>query len=107
MVDFTNAADEFRKMDIGLVAGSVDSIEDTRKMADELKISFPLAYGLNAREISLKTGGFYEGEKGYLQPSGFVLNPDGKIEDAVYATMAIGRLGAKDCIGLISYLRKT
>ncbi len=85
----------------------MESVEDTRKMADELKISFPLAYGFNAKEISLKTGGFYEGGKGYLQPSGFVLNPDGKIENAVYATMAIGRLGAKDCIGLISYLRKT
>jgi len=94
-------------MDIGLVAGSVDSLDDTRKMADELKISFPLAHGLNAKEISLKTGGFYEGEKGYLQPSGFVLNPEGKIANAVYATMAIGRLGAKDCIGLISHLRKT
>ena len=85
----------------------MDSLDDTRKMADELKISFPLAYGLNAREISLKTGGFYEGEKGYLQPSGFVLSPGGKIANAVYATMAIGRLGAKDCIRLISYLRKT
>jgi peroxiredoxin len=94
-------------MDTGLIAGSVDSLEDTRKMADELKISFPLAYGLNAKEISSKTGCFYEGEKGYLQPSGFVINPDGKIMNAVYATMAMGRLGAKDCIGLISYLRKT
>ena len=106
MVDFTNAADEFRKMDIGLVAGSVDSLEDTRKMADELKIPFPLAYGLNAKEIALKTGGFYEGEKGYLQPSGFVIDPNGKIANAVYTTMAIGRLTAKDCIRLISYLRK-
>jgi peroxiredoxin len=105
LVDFTNAADKFRKMDIGLAAGSVDSLENTRKMADELKISFPLAYGLNAKEISLKTGGFYEGETGYLQPSGFVINPDGKIANAVYATMAIGRLGAQDCIGLISHLR--
>ena len=94
-------------MDIGLVAGSVDSLDNARKMADELKISFALAYRLNAKEISLKTGGFYEGEKGYLQPSGFVLNPEGKIANAVYATMAIGRLGAKDCIGLISHLRKT
>jgi len=107
LVDFTNAADELQKMDIGLVAGSVDSLDDTRKMADELKISFPLAYGLNAKEISLKTGGFYEGEKAYLQPSGFVLNLQGKIANAVYATMAIGRLGAKDCLLLISYLRKT
>jgi peroxiredoxin len=93
-------------MDIGLAAGSVDSLQDTRKMAEELKIAFPLAYGLNAKEISSKTGCFYEGEKGYLQPSGFVIDPDGKIVNAVYSTMAIGRLVAKDCIGLISFLKK-
>jgi len=98
--------DEFRRMDIGLVAGSADTLEHARETAEELKISFPVAYGLNAKEISLKTGAFYEGEKGYLHASGFVINPDGKIVNGVYSTMAIGRLVAKDCLGLIAHLRK-
>ena len=106
LVDFAGAADEFRRMDIGLVAGSVDTLEHARETAEELKISFPVAYGLDAKEISLKTGAFYEGEKGYLHASGFVINPDGKIVNAVYSTMAIGRLVAKDCLGLIAHLRK-
>ena len=37
--------------------------------------------------------------KGNLQPTGFVINPAGEIVNAVYGTMAIGRLVAKDCLG--------
>ncbi|MGD0238093.1 MAG: peroxiredoxin, partial [Syntrophorhabdales bacterium] len=64
------------------------------------------AHGLNAKEISLKTGAFYEGKEGYLHATGFVINPEGTIVNAVYSTMAIGRLVAKDCLGLIRYLMK-
>ena len=106
MVDFTSAADEFRKMDIGLVAGSVDTLEHARDFVKKLGIPFPVAHGLNAKEISLKTGAFYEGKEGYLHATGFVINPEGTIVNAVYSTMAIGRLVAKDCLGLIRYLRK-
>ena len=106
LVDFTSAADEFRKMDIGLIAGSVDSLEHAREFVKQLKIPFPVGYGLNAKEISLKTGAFYESKEGYLHASGFVINPEGRIVNAVYSTMAIGRLVAKDCLGLISYLKK-
>jgi peroxiredoxin len=106
LVDFTNAADEFKKMDIGVVAGSADDLEDTRKFIGELKVPFPVAYGLNPKEMSLKIGSFYESKDGYCQPTGFVIDPAGKIGNAVYSTMAIGRLVAKDCVGLINYLSK-
>jgi peroxiredoxin len=106
LVDFTGAADEFRKMDIGLVAGSADSFEHARDFVKELGIPFPVAHGLNAKEISLKTGAFYEDKEGYLHATGFVINPEGAIVNAVYSTLAIGRLVAKDCLGLIRYLRK-
>jgi alkyl hydroperoxide reductase subunit AhpC len=106
LVDFAGAVDEFGRMDIGLVAGSADTLEDARQMVEELKIPFPVAWGLKAKEISFKTGAFYDGEKGYLHASGFVINPEGKIVNAVYSTMAIGRLVPKDCLGLIAFLRK-
>jgi hypothetical protein len=93
-------------MDIGLVAGSADSLEHARELVEQLKIPFPVAYGLNAKELSLKTGAFYDGNEGYLHATGFVLNPEGTIVNAVYSTMAIGRLVAKDCLGLIGYLMK-
>ena len=93
-------------MAIGLVAGSADSLEHARDLVEKLGIPFPVAYGLNAKEISLKTGAFYEDKEDYLHATGFVINPEGAIVNAVYSTLAIGRLVAKDCLGLIRYLMK-
>jgi hypothetical protein len=36
----------------------------------------------------------------------FILNRDGKVMLAVYSSGAIGRLTAKDCLGLIKHLQK-
>jgi peroxiredoxin len=105
LVDFTSAIDEFRKMDIGVAAGSADNLEQSRDLVEQLKIPFPIAYGLNAKEISLKTGAFYDSDGGYIHATGFVINPEGKIVNGVYSTMAIGRLVAKDCLALIGHLK--
>jgi peroxiredoxin len=105
LVDFTNAADKFREAGIALVAGSADDLEHARAFVEELKIPFPVAYGFNAKEISHKTGAFYDAEGGYLHATGFVINPVGVVVNGVYSTMAIGRLVAKDTLGLVHYLK--
>jgi hypothetical protein len=42
----------------------------------------------------------------YLQSTGFVLDPQGKVIVSVYSSGAIGRLEPKDVIGLVGYLRE-
>jgi alkyl hydroperoxide reductase subunit AhpC len=106
LVDFTSIADKFREADIGLMAGSADDLEHAKAFVEELKIPFPVAYGLNAKEVSQKTGAFYDADEGYLHATGFVINPEGTIVNGVYSTMAIGRLVAKDCLGLVAHLRE-
>ena len=106
LADFTSAYDEFRKMDVGVVAGSAETLEITKALVEELKIPFPVAYGLGPKEISMKTGAFYDSAGGYIHATGFVINPEGIIVNGVYSTLAIGRLTAKDCLGLIGHLKK-
>ena len=36
LVDFTSAIDEFRKMDIGVAAGSADNLEQSRDLVEQL-----------------------------------------------------------------------
>lgn len=96
--------DEFRGKDIQVIAASVDKIEDARATAERYQISFKVGYGLNAKEVSAKTGAFYEGEEGYLHSAGFIINPEGKVANGVYSTLAVGRFVAKDCIMLIDYM---
>lgn len=98
--------DEFRGKDIHVIATSVDKIEDARATVERYKISFTVGYGLNAKEVSAKIGAFFEGEKGYLHATGFIINPEGKVANGVYSTLAVGRFVAKDCIGIIDYFRQ-
>lgn len=106
MVDFEKNITELEKRNVQVIAASVDTIENARETKDRYKISFIVGYGLNAREISAKIGAFYENEKGYLHATGFIIDPQGKIANGVYSTLAIGRLVAKDCIALIDHFMK-
>ena len=41
----------------------------------------------------------------YLESTGFVLAPDGKVVTAVYSSGAIGRLIPEDVAGLVAYIK--
>jgi len=106
LLDFEKSIEEFRKRNVQVIAASVDTIEHARETVQKYNISFRVGYGLNAKEVSSKIGAFYDEKDGYLHSTGFVINPEGKIVNGVYSTMAIGRLVAKDCIGLIDHFTK-
>ncbi len=72
---------------------------------NSLKLTYPVAFGLQAEEISHITGAFYKEEKGFLHATGFLLNRNGTVMVACYSSGAIGRLTAKDCLKLIDHLQ--
>lgn len=106
MVDFQSRISDLDHRNVKLLAASVDSVEDAQKTIDRHKLSFSVAYGLSAPEFSERTGAFFEGEKGYLQATGFLIAPDGNVALAVYSSGAIGRLTAADTLGMIDYMTK-
>ena len=88
-----------------VLAASVDNIEDATKIVKDNQLTFPVAYGADAKEISSVTGAFYEEDKSFTHATGFLFNREGKIIVASYSTGAIGRLNPQDCITLITYLQ--
>jgi peroxiredoxin len=106
LVDFQSRISDFNQRNVKLLAASVDQIEDAEKTIERHKLSFPVAYGLSAREFSERTGAFFDGEKAYLQATGFLIAPDGNVALAVYSSGAIGRLTAADTLGMIDYFMK-
>lgn len=106
MADFEAKAKDFRAAGIRLLAASVDSEEDARKAVRELNLSYPIAYGLSAEEISALTGAYYEADKKFLHATGFVLKPEGTVAGAVYSTGPIGRYTAADALDLVTALSK-
>ncbi len=93
-------------MGVHIIGASVDTLEDAQKTVERHKLTFPIAYGLNAKEFSALTGAFYDAEKGHIHATGFMIKPDGTIAGAVYSTGPVGRYVAADCLGMIKYLSK-
>lgn len=59
-----------------------------------------------ARKVADLTGAFVNPDPVYLQSTGFVLDPQGKVVVSVYSSGAIGRLVPDDVAGLVRYVRK-
>src|SRR5215471_8306740 len=56
--------------------------------------------------VAALTGAFVNEDPLYLQSTGFVLDPQGKVIVSVYSSGAIGRLVPDDVIGLVRYLHE-
>jgi hypothetical protein len=76
-------------------------------MVERRKLSFPLAYGIDAKEFAGMTGAYFDDQKKFIHATAFIIRPDGTIEDAIYSTGPIGRLAAADTLMLIDYRKKT
>jgi hypothetical protein len=75
-------------------------------MVERNKLTFAMAYGIDAKEFANMTGAFYESKKGFLHATSFIIKPDGSVGDAVYSTGPIGRLTATDTLMLIDFRKK-
>ena len=58
-----------------------------------------------AQAVAAVTGAYTNEAPHYLQTTGFLLGPDGRILNAVYSSGPIGRLVAEDVVGMVSYLK--
>ncbi len=52
------------------------------------------------------TGAFLGPDADFIQSTGFVLDPAGRVVVSVYSSGAVGGLRTDDVIGLIGYLRE-
>lgn len=102
---FARAKEKLDGLEIGVVALSVDSEADAAALVDKHRLNFPVGYGANADEIAASTGAYVNDSPRYLQSTGFVLDPDGKVITAVYSSGAIGRLVADDVLGFVRYVK--
>lgn len=83
-----------------------DDEETTAEFIAKTGITFPLGYSADARAVAGLTGAFVNDEPLFLQPTGFVLDAQGKVIVSVYSSAAIGRLVPDDVAGLVRYVRQ-
>ena len=101
---FARASERLASAGIRVVALSVDDEATSRVLVDERRLSFPIGFGANADAIAALTGAYVAEGSAYIQSTGFVLDPEGRILTAVYSSGAIGRLVPDDVAGLVKYV---
>lgn len=106
MADYQTWLQEFKQLGVAVIAASVDTLEEARKTVDTQRLTFPVGYGLDYRDISRQTGAFIEHERKILHATGFLLKPDLKIHVAAYSTGPIGRLTPNDVTSLVRLARQ-
>jgi peroxiredoxin len=103
---FGRAHERLSELGVAIVALSVDDEATTRALVEKHALPFPVGFGADASAVAAATGAFVNEDPLYLQSTGFVLDPDGRVIVSVYSSGAIGRLVPDDVAGLVRYLRE-
>lgn len=93
--------DQFKALNINVVAGSNDSQDKAEEVAADL--DFPVGYELG-KATADKLGSWWEDRRSIIQPSEFLLNDKGRVIHACYATGPIGRINPEDVIRMVNFL---
>ena len=102
---FARAKEKLDELGFKVAALSVDSRADAAALVEKHRLNFPVGHGVDAGKIAASTGAYINDSPRYLQSTGFVLDPNGKVITAVYSSGAIGRLVADDVIGFVRYVK--
>lgn len=102
---FARAHDSLAAVDAKVIALSVDDESTTQALIAKHGLNFPVGYSADAKAIAEATGAFVNPDPIFLQSTGFVLDPGGRVVVGVYSSGAIGRLVPEDVVGFIRYLR--
>lgn len=106
MAAFEKARPKLEEEDIRVIAASTDPIEKARDTVKEHGLGFPVGYALPLEETAATLGAFYEEKRGFLQATGFVVEPDRTIAVSQYSSGPIGRLVWQDVLGLVQFYKK-
>jgi peroxiredoxin len=102
---FARATPALERLGIRVVALSVDDAVTAAALVQQHGLKFPVGYGADAEAIAAATGAYTNDAPSYLQSTGFVLDPEGRVLVAVYSSGAIGRLVPDDVAGFVRYLQ--
>lgn len=103
--DFQRNLDRFRSADIRVVALSSDPEAEAKETVDGNGLEFPVGFGLDPAAVHDRIGAYLGEDQAFVQATGFVLRPGGIVQLAVYSSGAVGRLVARDVLGMIEYAR--
>jgi peroxiredoxin len=103
---FQRAKDSLAEINTTIVALSVDDEATTAELIARHGLQFPVGHSADAHALAEATGAFLNDDPLYVQSTGFILDPGGRVVISVYSSGAIGRLVPEDVAGFIRYPRE-
>jgi peroxiredoxin len=103
---FQRSLERLAELDVTVAALSVDDEATTQDLITRHGLHFRVGHSADANALAKTTGAFISNDPVYVQSTGFVLDPVGRVVVSVYSSGAIGRLVPEDVVGLIRYLRE-
>jgi peroxiredoxin len=93
--------EELAALGVSIYAASVDTLEQAPEVMGH-GLTFPLGYGVT-REESERFGAWWgDARGGFIQPSEFLLGPDGMVLESMYASGPVGRMSVDETLRFIT-----
>lgn len=105
LAEYANEKGALDALGVKVVALSVDNEATGVALVAKHNLRFPVGHNANADEVKALVGAFTNDSPHYLQPTAFILAPDGAVMTAVYSTNAVGRLVAADVVKFVGYMK--
>ena len=106
MADYQEHIEEFRQENVDIITLSVDPLDKAKEMAERVRATFPIGYGLKVPEDADKVGAYWEDRRKIIHATNFIIDSDKKLTQACYATGPIGRIVAEDALRSIQGAKK-
>ena len=103
---FQRLLNTFTRLNAGVVSLSIDDKDTTRALIGKHRLTLSVGHSVDADEIAALTGALMDGEPRYLQATGFVLDPAGRVIVSMYSSGAIGGVTAEDALSVIRYAQE-
>ncbi len=101
MVGIAEAENELKKLNVSVVAASVDAHDKAQEVADEL--NFPIGHGVT-RDDADKLGSWWEERRQIIQPSEFILDANNVVLASSYSDGPLARMLAPDLVGYLTFV---
>lgn len=106
LADYQAHIDQFKEANIDIIALSVDPLDKAKEMADRVKVTFPIGYGLEVPRDADKVGAYWEERRKIIHATNFIIDADKKVTQACFATGPIGRIVAEDALRSVQGAKK-
>ena len=93
---------ELTQLGVTVIAATVDSLEDTKKMAAEKGFTFPFAYGVKEEDLAALDAWWTTDQHGrYIQPTELLVLRGGTIFGSLYASGPVGRMDVEEVLNAV------